>query len=257
MQTKTRHAFTLIELLVVIAIIAILAAILFPVFAKAREQARKTACLSNEKQIGTALVMYAQDYDESYPVRYGDYETLPGSVDKLQMSWKSMLYPYIKSYDVFKCPSNDAAKVGMNAWDPVTSTYVSNPVYKSGYAIWLPQGFGFAASIFPNGVSDVTTLASLAYPAQELVVIEDHYLWGDVGPYLSYCEPSGPSCDSNSIPGASSWGSGHAKKAGNIVYFDGHAKYRHLRDTFVDAHGLNSENEWRYSYNLAKTTGFS
>src|SRR5512146_1538478 len=65
-----RHGFTLIELLVVIAIIAILAAILFPVFAKAREQARKTACISNIKQLGLASLMYVQDYDETFPCMY-------------------------------------------------------------------------------------------------------------------------------------------------------------------------------------------
>ena len=65
-----RNAFTLIELLVVIAIIAILAAILFPVFAQAREKARSASCLSNEKQIGLGLMMYTQDYDETYPTAY-------------------------------------------------------------------------------------------------------------------------------------------------------------------------------------------
>src|SRR6478672_6965972 len=69
-----RHdGFTLIELLVVIAIIAILAAILFPVFAQAREKARQTSCLSNQKQIGTGIMMYVQDYDEKYPLAYGKY----------------------------------------------------------------------------------------------------------------------------------------------------------------------------------------
>ncbi|HEY3298451.1 MAG TPA: prepilin-type N-terminal cleavage/methylation domain-containing protein, partial [Armatimonadota bacterium] len=68
--TKRNSGFTLIELLVVIAIIAILAAILFPVFAQAREKARSASCLSNEKQIGLGLMMYMQDYDETYPMAY-------------------------------------------------------------------------------------------------------------------------------------------------------------------------------------------
>src|SRR5476651_819462 len=98
MHPRSRHGFTLIELLVVIAIIAILAAILFPVFARAREQARRTSCLSNMKQIGLALFMYAQDYDETLPERYGcsdvpancgaDYETINGI--GYARTWKTM-----------------------------------------------------------------------------------------------------------------------------------------------------------------------
>jgi prepilin-type N-terminal cleavage/methylation domain-containing protein/prepilin-type processing-associated H-X9-DG protein len=89
-------AFTLIELLVVIAIIAILAAILFPVFAQAREKARQTACLSNNKQIGTALMMYTQDYDET--VVMNGYAG--GAA-----TWPDLLQPYIKNTQVFLCPS--------------------------------------------------------------------------------------------------------------------------------------------------------
>ncbi len=93
-----RKGFTLIELLVVIAIIAILAAILFPVFAQAREKARQTACLSNSKQIGTGLALYMQDYDETLPI--GRQVPLGA-----RAMWFLMVDPYIKNDDVFVCPS--------------------------------------------------------------------------------------------------------------------------------------------------------
>jgi len=99
--------FTLIELLVVIAIIAILAAILFPVFAKAREKARQASCLSNNKQIALALLMYVQDYDEMLPARaYGLYphDFASGAT----MSWVSIVYPYVKNAQLFMCPSYTA-----------------------------------------------------------------------------------------------------------------------------------------------------
>jgi prepilin-type N-terminal cleavage/methylation domain-containing protein/prepilin-type processing-associated H-X9-DG protein len=93
-----RPGFTLIELLVVIAIIAVLAAILFPVFAQAREKARQAGCLSNEKQIGTAVLMYAQDYDEQSPPWWYNVPNV-GPV-----YWHYWLKPYVKSTQVFICP---------------------------------------------------------------------------------------------------------------------------------------------------------
>ncbi len=111
---QLRHGFTLIELLVVIAIIAILAAILFPVFAQAREKARQTACLSNLKQIGLAFAMYLQDYDDIMPDRRDLKLSLPGGW-KPWTSWPTsdpragwaaiVLQPYIKNYEVWSCPS--------------------------------------------------------------------------------------------------------------------------------------------------------
>ena len=92
-------AFTLIELLVVIAIIAILAAILFPVFARARENARRSSCSSNLKQIGLGIIQYAQDYDEKLPSRV--YFTASGP-----NSWRTVVQPYVKSTQIFACPSN-------------------------------------------------------------------------------------------------------------------------------------------------------
>src|ERR671917_1270789 len=96
------RAFPLIELLVVIAIIAILAAILFPVFAQARAKARQTACLSNMKQIGTALMMYTQDYDENYPI---NHRGIPNSGGDFHGVWAMEIFPYTKNVDIFKCPS--------------------------------------------------------------------------------------------------------------------------------------------------------
>ena len=119
---RKSNAFTLIELLVVIAIIAILAAILFPVFARAREAARKTTCLSNMKQLGTASIMYSEDYDENfYPHRFnctagapcnplmaengGPFAGITGTA-QTKTYWISLLMPYVKNYNVFKCPTS-------------------------------------------------------------------------------------------------------------------------------------------------------
>ncbi len=97
-----RRAFTLIELLVVIAIIAILAAILFPVFAQAREKARSVSCLSNTKQLGLALTMYEQDYDQTLPQT--SWEKAPGVA--YQVHWSYNVQPYVKNVNIFVCPSD-------------------------------------------------------------------------------------------------------------------------------------------------------
>jgi len=110
-----RKAFTLIELLVVIAIIAILAAILFPVFARARENARRTSCLSNLKQIGLAVMQYTQDYDEGYPyaLTLGPTTDMPGgawfSSPANAWCWPQTIFPYHKSFQAFVCPSGYGA----------------------------------------------------------------------------------------------------------------------------------------------------
>ena len=105
--------FTLIELLVVIAIIAILAAILFPVFAQAREKARQTSCLSNLKQGATATMMYVQDYDETFPL-----SIYLSSVNNAPCSFTfyNAINPYQKSADIMRCPSNPQALDLNKAW---------------------------------------------------------------------------------------------------------------------------------------------
>lgn len=110
--------FTLIELLVVIAIIAILAAILFPVFARARENARRSACQSNLKQIGLGLMQYSQDYDETMP-----FDHVPGASAYAGV-WMDSIQPNVKSDQVFNCPSHAFAASGSTGIRPYSSTNV-------------------------------------------------------------------------------------------------------------------------------------
>ena len=108
-----KRGFTLIELLVVIAIIAILAAILFPVFARAREKARQASCASNLKQYGLAFLMYAQDYDERLP-RYRQGTSSPSC----GVSWQDQVEPYIRNRQIVVCPStgNVNTSYGVNLY---------------------------------------------------------------------------------------------------------------------------------------------
>jgi len=153
---KAQKGFTLIELLVVIAIIAILAAILFPVFAKVREKARQTSCLSNEKQIGLGLIQYVQDNDETYPC----------AVDIWGEGWAGKVYPYVKSTGVFGCPDDSTQPVNGNR---ARLSYAFNG-----------NLFGVAPSIGTYYLSgnQYPGIPSMTAPASTVMLFEIQQQWG-------------------------------------------------------------------------------
>ncbi len=161
--TPPSRGFTLIELLVVIAIIAILAAILFPVFQKVRENARRTSCTSNEKQLGLAFIQYSQDGDEKLPngVWYRFVDN--GTPQYEGVGWASQLYPYIKSTGVYVCPDDSTSGTAANG--NVPATYPVSYSY-NGLDICRTDGMN-------NGSTGLgSALASFASPAKTVILFE-------------------------------------------------------------------------------------
>jgi prepilin-type N-terminal cleavage/methylation domain-containing protein/prepilin-type processing-associated H-X9-DG protein len=150
-------AFTLIELLVVIAIIAILAAILFPVFAQAREKARQTACISNLKQMGTAFLSYSQDYDEMCPrLLWG------GSPSGTVCSWPTIIQPYMKSVEIFRCPSYTSETLGVTP-----GTYAAPGgcgTLPQGYVVTYLYNLSIGGNREPDAPANSTAVATASLP---------------------------------------------------------------------------------------------
>ena len=175
-----RRGFTLIELLVVIAIIAILAAILFPVFAQAREKARMAACQSNLKQIGNAITMYAQDFDEQYP--HSSWGVAPVCANFMARSthqgWiGNILYPYTKNAQIYQCPSNPRPMTtngGITNGQFTCGNQVAyvNFSYAYNYARLVQSGSGIAMS-------------QIQHPANQLVMWDSLTGWIDCTPFMT------------------------------------------------------------------------
>ncbi len=196
-----RRGFTLIELLVVIAIIAILAAILFPVFARAREKARQAACLSNVKQIALGMLMYIQDYDERFPYyAMGSYDVSPW------VFWPHQLQPYIKNWQVYSCPS---------------SRYSGSMTYHDTYYPVRPN-YGFTNELWRT--SGGFPLAQIRRPAEKYMCFDsNHPALGDVRAILTASECRQWKCGKN-VYTTHQWLVPHNEGV-NIGFCDGHAKW--------------------------------
>lgn len=233
--------FTLIELLVIIAIIAILAAILFPVFAQARSKARQTACLSNVRQLGTAYAMYLQDHDETFPPHVTERTAPSGTPDteaaRAPFSYKTKLEPYIKNKQIFKCPDAPAwPEPSAGRW--FTTDYGNNH-NEANLTNASQRQFYVTNPDF--GFNETTTLASLAYPARFILL-------GDAGraaglPSRGGLYPQPWAFDDKHLPESQQQARFLARhqNGGNIIYADSHAKWVRPEQTWRTA--LN--NDWR------------
>jgi prepilin-type N-terminal cleavage/methylation domain-containing protein len=220
-----RAGFTLIELLVVVAIIAILAALLFPVFAQAREKGRQTYCLSNLRQMGTAMLLYTEDHDGYFPPVISRSGRRPISQE---VTWIHFIEPYLKSRSVFSDPSSGrpAEPLQNYGYAPTMATMGSDSipliVDPWGMAMWEGIG-GYNGSPLGHYREDSQShsLAYIARPTETILVCDhNHFEWGWTGRDPRY--PSPRHIREQDIELVN----GRIAPAGliNSVFIDGHAK---------------------------------
>jgi prepilin-type N-terminal cleavage/methylation domain-containing protein/prepilin-type processing-associated H-X9-DG protein len=225
MRPARKPGFTLIELLVVIAIIAILAAILFPVFAQAREKARQAACLSNLKQVGLGLQMYAQDWDETLPPANHVHDFGSPKVLERTPSFLGSLIPYTKNRAIFACPS----------------AIVNLPYAPK---VMPPNEFS-DTNLLGNGVVLGRALAVVDRPADVIYCQELNWRINEaqVRPIVTNARQQVYGAWHYTSPIGEGYSNLHMQ-GGNFVFADGHAKYRRYRALRSGDFGLVPDELW-------------
>ncbi len=217
---KRRSGFTLIELLVVIAIIALLAAILFPVFARARENARKSSCANNVKQLLLGVAQYTQDYDETFPVGHN-------GISGASVYWGQIIMPYIKSTQSFLCPSQSGATY-IWATTPAPAG-IANPFvtsYAANYQLQRDGGAGGGRSI-----ADVAKASNTIYMSDSGVQATGAAPWITPNPTVKkgtwiLQDPTTTGCPGCATSGNQDWAGPHDRHldSANVGFADGHVK---------------------------------